>query len=85
MKKISKLVKWAVVGLLLSYAIAQDATTNHGIVVANIDRSVKPGDDFYRYANGEWLKKTQIAPDRASADVWSVLGDLSNKRTATLT
>ena len=29
----------------------------HGIAVANIDRSVQPGDDFYEYANGAWIKK----------------------------
>ena len=28
----------------------------HGISLANIDRSVRPGDDFYLYANGDWLK-----------------------------
>src|SRR5215831_450630 len=56
----------------------------HGIVVANMDRSVKPGDDFFRYAIGEWLKRTEIPPDRVSVDVWSKLGDLSNKRTADL-
>lgn len=28
---------------------------------ADVDRSVKPGDDFYRYANGGWLK-TAIVP-----------------------
>ena len=56
----------------------------HGIVVANMDRSIKPGDDFYLYANGGWLKRTVIPPDRVSVDVWSKLGDLSNKRTADL-
>jgi putative endopeptidase len=56
----------------------------HGIVVANIDRSVKPGDDFYGYANGDWIKRTQIPPDRAGVDVWTKLSDLSNKRTADL-
>ena len=43
-------------------AYPQDATTQetHGIVVANMDRSIKPGDDFYRYANGDWIKRTEI-------------------------
>ena len=36
-------------------AYSQEASTpeTHGIVVANMDRSVKPGDDFYHYANGD--------------------------------
>ena len=39
---------------------AQDASApkTHGIVFANIDHSVKPGDDFYHYANGDWIKRT---------------------------
>ena len=66
-------------------ALAHGAgSETHGIIVANIDRSVKPGDDFYRYANGEWIKRTEIPPDRAGIDVWSKLEDLSNKRTADL-
>ena len=32
-----------------------------------MDRSVKPGDDFWAYVNGAWDKNTQIAADRASA------------------
>src|SRR5215471_19317002 len=70
----------------VSVGWAQNTTVpeTHGIVVANMDRSIKPGDDFYRYAIGEWLKRTEIPPDRVSVDVWSKLGDLSNKRTADL-
>jgi putative endopeptidase len=56
----------------------------HGIVVANIDRSVKPGDNFYLYANGDWIKRTTIPPDRAAVDVWTKLADLGNQRTADL-
>jgi predicted metalloendopeptidase len=37
-----------------------------GIVSASMDTSVKPGDDFYSYANGAWMKNTPIPDDRAS-------------------
>jgi putative endopeptidase len=40
----------------------------HGIVVANMDRSVRPGDDFYRYANGAWIERTELPPDRNYID-----------------
>jgi putative endopeptidase len=56
----------------------------HGIVVANIDRGVTPGDDFYEYANGEWVKSTQLPPDRGGVNAFTVLGDLTDKRTAGL-
>jgi putative endopeptidase len=65
---------------------AQDASTaeTHGIAVANMDPSVQPGDNFYEYANGGWIKRTEIPPDRASIGVFTTLADLSNKRTAAL-
>ena len=56
----------------------------HGIAVANIDRSIVPGDDFYNYANGAWIKRTEIPPDRAGVGVFTRLGDLTNKRLADL-
>jgi putative endopeptidase len=66
-------------------AFSQNAPPEtHGIVVANMDRSVKPGDDFYRYANGGWLRRTEIPPDRSDIGVVDSLIDLSQKRIAGL-
>ena len=56
----------------------------HGIVVANLDASVKPGEDFNEYANGGWIKRTEIPPDRGNIGVFTALADLSNKRTVAL-
>jgi putative endopeptidase len=56
----------------------------HGIAVANMDRSVKPGDDFYQYANGDWIKRTEIPPDRGRIGVFTALSELSDRRTAGL-
>src|SRR5438067_9209410 len=30
---------------------------------ADMDTSVKPSDDFFMYANGGWIKRTQIPPE----------------------
>ena len=49
-----------------------------------MDRSVKPGDDFFQYANGNWTKRTEIPLDRGAVDVWTKLGDLTDERTADL-
>src|SRR5579884_1703305 len=40
--------------------------TEMGINPAWMDTSVKPGDDFFSYANGAWVKNTQIPADRSS-------------------
>jgi endothelin-converting enzyme/putative endopeptidase len=66
--KFSQFVVASAVCVFVSWAQQAPAAEPHGIVAANLDRSVKPGDDFYQYANGGWTK----------------LEDLSNKRTADL-
>jgi len=76
----------ALLGLAPFAAQSQDAPKQdtHGIAVANMDPSVKPGDDFYEYSNGGWIQGTEIPPDRGRIGVFSTLDDLSNKRTAGL-
>lgn len=63
---------------------APPAKETHGIAIANMDPSVKPGDNFFLYANGAWVQRTVIPPDRAGVGVFTTLLDLSNKRTAAL-
>src|SRR3954451_23806256 len=50
-----------------------------GYDAAAMDRSVKPGDDFWAFVNGTWDKKTQIAADRASAGPFVTLSDGAEK------
>jgi putative endopeptidase len=74
----------SLVSMMVSQDSLQTQSDAHGIQVANIDRSVKPGDNFYLYANGDWIKKTEIPNDRYYVGVFSILDDLANKRTADL-
>ena len=55
-----------------------------GFDIAGMDKSVKPGVDFYDYANGGWMKTTQIPADRASYGMFTVLDDLSRERSRTI-
>jgi putative endopeptidase len=60
-----------------------------GFDLSGMDRSVRPGDDFYRYSNGTWMRKTPIPSDRSSwgpffilrakaeADVKAIVQDLA--------
>ena len=52
-----------------------------GFDAAGMDRSVKPGDDFYAYANGTWAKNTAIPADESNYGAFNVLQDLSRERT----
>ncbi len=43
---------------------AQMAKPNPGINLEFMDRSVKPGDDFFRFVNGIWYDRTEIPADK---------------------
>jgi putative endopeptidase len=81
-----KLVAISVLSLATLPAFAQDTSQpqTHGISVANMDRSVKPGDNWFLYCNGDWIKRTEIPPDRSGLGVFTALRDISDKRTAGL-
>ncbi|HYL95689.1 MAG TPA: M13 family metallopeptidase N-terminal domain-containing protein, partial [Terriglobales bacterium] len=89
MKANLKFARPAVLALVLSsfligFAQEKPQTGTHGINAANLDRTVKPGDDFYRYANGGWLKRTEIPADRPAVGVFSELSDVANRQTVGL-
>ena len=66
-------------------ARAKDASPpEHGLDLTAIDPSVKPGDDFFRYANGGWIKSTEIPADRSSWSNGGILTELTAKRTSDL-
>jgi predicted metalloendopeptidase len=43
----------------------QTQGTDIGINTAWMDKSVRPGDDFFTYADGGWVRDTQIPADRS--------------------
>lgn len=57
------------------------AATLSGVALAQgIDASIRPGDDFYRYANGDWLKTTPLPEGRAAYDTNAMLRELAARR-----
>ncbi len=51
-----------------------------GFDMAGADFSNQPGADFFRYANGTWLDKTQIPPDKPGYSLRLAMTDLTEKR-----
>lgn len=60
-------------------AVASDAGAPEGLF-AGMDPAIRPGDDFYGYANGGWLASTQIPADRASFGSDAALSELTDQR-----
>ena len=60
--------------------VTSPVATTHGIQVADMDRSVDPAQDFYRYANGGWLDRTEIPADSASYGVFDALYDQTQEQ-----
>jgi putative endopeptidase len=55
-----------------------------GIDLKGIDHGVKPGDNFFRYANGDWLKSATIPADRSSIGTFFTVFKQAQKQTAAL-
>jgi len=96
MRKTGLLMKLAVGSMALAWPlmaqapaakgapVAKKAKTtfgDFGLDTAGMDRSVAPGDDFGRYANGTYLKNLVIPADRSNYGMFTRLRDLSQERT----
>jgi putative endopeptidase len=56
---------------------AQGSTDeSHGVQLSSMDKTCKPCQDFYHYANGEWLKKNPVPPAYPS---WNSFSELAEK------
>ncbi|WP_068875530.1 M13 family metallopeptidase [Phenylobacterium sp. CCH9-H3] len=51
-----------------------------GFDLSGMDRSVKPGDDFFKFANGKWAERTEIPADRVRYGNFHKLRELSDNR-----
>jgi putative endopeptidase len=60
------------------------AAGSSAVDLAGMDPTVSPGNDFYAYANGGWIKTHEIPPDRSSYGTGAIIEELTSKRTAEL-
>ena len=77
--KIPKLLAAALASVVLLAA-----ASGPGIDLDGMDRAVAPGDDFFRHANGTWLRETEIPADRSAWGAAGALEELTSKRTREL-
>ncbi len=60
------------------------AAAVHGLDTSAIDRSVEPGNDFYAFANGAWLARTEIPADRSTWGPTEAMTEEAARRTREL-
>jgi len=66
--------------ITVAYGAGKTEYGTWGFETAGMDKGVKPGDDFFMYANGGWYKTAEIPPDRSSTGSFQNLRILSEKR-----
>src|SRR5438067_11647116 len=51
-----------------------------GFDIDGADLKAKPGDDFFRYANGAWLDRVQIPADKPGYSLRLAMSDVTEQR-----
>lgn len=66
--------------LLTTIAFAQRETSKAKVIdPANMDLTVKPGDDFMQYAGGAWIQKNPVPPKETRWGSFTILRDFNVK------
>ncbi len=55
-----------------------------GVDLEAADKTIAPGDDFFSYINGEWLKNHQIPPERTGYGVGLIIHERAEQRVRTI-
>lgn len=63
----------------LAPGLRTESQATSGFDPSTFDRSVRPQDDLYRYANGRWLDETVIPDDRVSYSAAAELIETTNE------
>ena len=73
-------VLFAALLLSATTAFAQQDKLGSGIDKANMDLSIKPGNDFYRYAAGNWMKNNPLDAEHTDNGAFTDLFEQNQKR-----
>ena len=55
-------------------------TAKPDVLAVNIDSTIKPGEDFFQYANGGWIKKNPIPGEQSSWGIGNLVIEENLKR-----
>src|SRR5437868_2273263 len=66
-------------GILLAVTLTW-WTGSAALAQAGVDQSIRPGDDFFAYANGDWLKTTEIPGGRERWNARNEIEELTRQQ-----
>ncbi len=58
----------------------EHASNESGIDQTIISPTIRPGEDFFRYANQKWLDETKIPADRSDYGIFTILDDRTQEQ-----
>jgi putative endopeptidase len=79
----------AIIGSILLVVIFTTAFNNKNpdkpdVLAANMDTSINPGEDFFEYANGGWIKKNPIPDEESGWGIGNLVLEENLKRLRTI-
>ncbi|MGB8963883.1 MAG: M13 family metallopeptidase [Pseudonocardiaceae bacterium] len=63
---------------------AAPTTLGSGLLLPGYDRQVRPQDDLFTFANGQWLRTTQIPADKSRYGAFDILADQAQQHLRTI-
>jgi putative endopeptidase len=74
----------ALVWVVTACTSTPSAPLGSGLLLPGYDRQVRAQDDLFRFANGQWLRTTEIPPDRTSYGAFAALTDQAEQNLRTI-
>ena len=67
-----------IVTILIMVSCSSNKKEKPDALVSHIDSSIRPGDDFFLFANGKWFKENPIPASEQSNGLWQLIQDTIN-------
>lgn len=77
-KQIFQLSLLLIAGILISCTDTTKKEQTSDALVSHIDSTIKPGDDFFLFANGKWFKEHPIPASEQNNGLWQLIQDTIN-------
>jgi len=74
----SSFLFFTIIAVSCNYFLDKDSSSGKDELVKHIDSTIKPGDDFFHFANGKWFKENPIPASEQSNGIFQIIEDTIN-------